>query len=189
MKNNSQKYLIQFLSYLIILYLGTSCTDVPTFPKEPKIELISMKVGSLYQGLDTVNLTIKFQDGDGDLGLPADVVDGKFADSIYVIVDGDTLRKEPNRFFFNYFVDSYKLIEDEYQQLESLQDGRFPVLSNTQGTSVIEGELQYRLRLPYNVGTQFRSGDVIKFQISIADRALNISNVVETDSIVLGTSL
>ena len=190
MKVNSQKFLIQVVtSLLIILYLGTSCTDAPTYSKVPKIALISMEHGSESQNSDTVNLTISFQDGDGDLGLDFDEREGIFADSIPMIdQNGDTIGNEFNRFHFNYFIDTYKLVEGEYQKIDLLKDGRFPPLNRTQGSSVMEGELLYALYIIYNI-TDLKSGDVIKFEISIADKALNVSNIVETDSIVLGSSL
>lgn len=186
MRTAPKNYLIQLLiSLVIIMYLGTACTDTPSFEKEPKIIFKSINIGSETQGLDTINITISFQDGDGDLGLRPDETEDQYGDSINV--DGINVK---NRFFFNFFIDTYKFEEGEYQKLENIElDGRFPLLNTKEGSSPIEGEIAYRLQLFLNLNNEFRSGDILKFDISIADRALNVSNIVKTDSVVLGSTL
>ncbi len=47
------------------------CVESPNFPIEPKIEFISLSKDTLRQGIfqqDSLFVTFKFEDGDGDIG-------------------------------------------------------------------------------------------------------------------------
>lgn len=59
------------LSFITIL--SGSCFDAPEFPIVPQIEFDRIEFISAPDpsGFDTLNLYIKFKDGDGDLGLPS----------------------------------------------------------------------------------------------------------------------
>lgn len=59
--------------YLIVLSVViTSCTDAPEFPNTPKIEFSDVLFKDLGNGeADSLIISLKFEDGDGDLGLGA----------------------------------------------------------------------------------------------------------------------
>ena len=70
----------KYFSYLLTtLLLFTGCKkDDSEFPVEPKIEIVSISPATPTQYLDPVIITIKYEDGDGDLGENNDVVKNCF---------------------------------------------------------------------------------------------------------------
>lgn len=58
------------LFFIPILPIGLASCDIdPEFPVEPKIAFESINFNKSDNGLDTLILRVRFQDGDGDLGL------------------------------------------------------------------------------------------------------------------------
>lgn len=57
--------------YIVIFLLGlwtlAACTTKPNFPLEPRIEFVSISKNTVNQG-DTLSISLKFEDGDGNLG-------------------------------------------------------------------------------------------------------------------------
>ena len=59
---------------MVLLLLGcctVQCLDAPDYPDEPFIEFISVSKDTLQQGIfmqDSLTVTFRFQDGDGDIG-------------------------------------------------------------------------------------------------------------------------
>ena len=70
----------KFLFYLLLtLLLFTRCKkDDIEFPVEPKIEIVSVSPMTPAQYTDPVIITIKYEDGDGDLGENNDLVKNCF---------------------------------------------------------------------------------------------------------------
>ncbi|MEM1138038.1 MAG: hypothetical protein AAGI07_19555, partial [Bacteroidota bacterium] len=147
--------------------------------------------------VDEIEITISFQDGDGDLGLDKNGIDK--GNPIY----SDTLKNEngeiifdeegniiPNKFGKNFFIDVYKEVDGVYQLVvfpgNQGFSGDFPLLNvPPDNETALEGEITYSFQVPVNQGIIFE-GDVLKFEIHIADRAKNLSNIVETTPIILG---
>lgn len=79
---------------LLIFFSANSCQDRPTFPLTPSIGLNEFYFQEIQDlSLDSLILKIKFEDGDGDLGLDADQTQPPY--HIYDAVtktNGDTLR-------------------------------------------------------------------------------------------------
>ncbi len=64
-------FLSGIVAFIMLVWLVSACIKAPEFPVEPTIafDKIEFKRGATEFDDDTLALTIKFQDGDGDLGL------------------------------------------------------------------------------------------------------------------------
>lgn len=171
MKNRLMKY--GFGAALAALALS-GCIKEPNYPKEPKIEFkrVFQKTSrdALGNPIDSVTIRVRFEDGDGDLGLPKD--DPRFTSSEYRF----------NYFTTLFYKDRGVFKEYVFPNPELTYNGRFPVLADENKVGPIEGDLDYTIQIN-RFGVPF---DTIKLQITIKDRALNTSNTVETSEIVLG---
>jgi len=177
---------------LIILLFGllsslSACYEKPDFPNAPtitfdKIEKFTVQDAATLATKDSIIISINFQDGDGDLGLAI----------------GDTL--SPYQFFnddgsinFNYTNHKVSVFIQEGETFvpfilpnaELGYDGRFQPLFEEGKSNPLEGTLRRRLNFSHN---NFAPNTVMKFEVQIMDRALNLSNVVETDTVVIRAS-
>lgn len=170
----------------------SSCLNEPTYSSTPVIEFGSInpiRVAPKVSGgqpVDSVLITIRYQDGDGDLGLNAD--DQKLPQYTF-----------PSRFSKNYFIEPLlKVGPNRYQSLaviDSLAGNKAYVRGGYYGTfdritsltdnksAPIKGTLTRNINFGY--GDVFTVGQTVKFRVSIADRALHVSNIITTDSIVI----
>ena len=171
------------------LSLGaTSCLSPPEYSDTPEIEFnrVEYTVGFDPDGAvetDNVTVVINFRDGDGDLGLESQNRNPPYSE---FLPDGSR-----NRFFNNYFIRIFRRNQqgnwepylpgastspDEY-------DSRYPPLNPDGREQPLRGDLSFKLfslakgRIP--------SGSVLRFEVTIADRALNVSNAVVTDPITI----
>jgi hypothetical protein len=219
-----------------------SCFDAPTYPTTPNIEYKNIQfidVTTDPSAFDSLILTVKFKDGDGDLGLSPDevgcyTVDGKktcYNDKFYyqfsngTFITYKTKRTNPNYDTLPAFVKPYNCINWEVTKVNDVVkdtlyftlnqdhynifvdflvkqsdgsfkefdwrtefnypncgipfDGRFPVLAkDVTKKSPLEGEIRYAMT---SVGfLVLFSTKTLKLRVSIQDRALNKSNVIET---------
>ncbi len=156
-------------SYLLILVLVSSCFKSEEYPIEP---IISDPVFA-FSG-DSAKLTFSFTDGDGDIGLaPADTLSPYNPDSYY---------------HYNLYLDYY-----EKDDVNGWQRGR-----DLEGDSIV---FQYRLK-PIVVKGKARGikgtmdvtivnfsnpfsdqSDTIRYTVKLIDKALNESNIIETQEI------
>ena len=173
------------LSGLALLGGGlSSCLKEPEYSTTPEISFDNIRVNRSYplingqidpkgQPTDTVTITLRYQDGDGDLGLNQSEVDSP--------------PYKGTRFANNYFVQP--LIKNpqtrKYEAASFTDNGTFDHITTLTDDkkSPIKGTLVRKLF--YNYGDLFTAGQTVRFQISIVDRALHESNVVTTDSIVI----
>ena len=163
----------------------SSCLSPPEYPVTPEItfkSITSKRSVSTIATIDSVQVTVKFQDGDGDLGLSN-------ADTIppfrYKNPDGS-----PNRYYNNYFFQpQIQKSNGEYQDttINSFisYNSRFPRLPPDDRTGPKRGTLTFTQS--FAAGTFSRFGRVvsIKFRVKIVDRALHESNEVETEPITI----
>ncbi|GAA4047300.1 hypothetical protein GCM10022409_36880 [Hymenobacter glaciei] len=192
--------LFRTLGAVALLALGwagtSSCLKAPDFPLEPTITFNSLK--KTYEAprmpgatpADTLEFAIDFQDGDGDLGLDAD-------DAAIPPYNSPTGGHNNLSTSNNYFIQPFKRVisggiptfvpfytpggfPGEY-------DGRYPRLETTTDAkpAPLKGTLRYKLRLPLN-RTSYSANDVLRFEISIMDRAMHQSNAVTTTEVTLG---
>ena len=183
--------LLLSLSGLALLATGLSgCLEAPEYSTTPSISNNNVRVRRFNpvnpgeQRTDSIFITINYQDGDGDLGLSG--TESNVPPYAY-----------PSLFNNNYFVEP--LVKDK-------QTGKFVTpIDPTTGQLLLPG--QYNGRFDHITGLTdktdapikgtltrtlaigfpdlFQANDVVRFDVSIADRALHVSNVVRTDSIVI----
>lgn len=150
-----------------LAFLLSSCLDKTEFPIEPAILFEEFTTSG-----DSGILVISFTDGDGDIGLSdADTV------APYDLATGE---------YYNLKLDYHEKQNGVWVNMtDSLPLPfyyRIPVITPTGQNTALEGQIAVDL-IPtyYNPFSQF---DTIKFSMQLLDRALNESNVVETDEII-----
>jgi hypothetical protein len=180
-------------SFRLALVLGGlatglgGCLKAPEYAITPSISNNNVQVRRFkyadprQQPIDSVFITVNFQDGDGDLGLTA----AESQQAPYAF---------PSIFNNNYFVEPFikdaktgKFVSTVAMGLTTTgaYNGRFDHITDVTSskTAPIKGTLTRTIALGY--GDLFKAGQVVRFDVSIADRALHVSNVVRTDSIVI----
>jgi hypothetical protein len=170
----------------------TSCLNEPSYPNTPEIEFESIRLQRFAipnsVPIDSVYITINFQDGDGDLGLNS--VEAQTAP--YGSKDVAAVNYINTPFLKNSYTagrfDSTRTVKSDrtvYQQPKSTLYSLFDHLSPT--TDNRKSPLRGTLTRAYGffVGGPYLPDDEIKFRISIYDRALNHSNEIETSSITI----
>ena len=155
------------------------CISAPDYPITPQISVNGITVIRRDGAIgfrDSVEVALNFQDGDGDLGLSDGDTTGVFA-----------YKRGTNRFNNNYFIKPfYKNNAGVFVPLPSFftYNGRFPRLTTDTRPGPLKGVLRHAIVFSLiNLSTQ--PGTEIRFQVSIADRALHESNVVTTESVRL----
>ena len=109
------------------------------------------------------------------------------AGNVYVVQDMFYFKRNPNHrnieveFWVNDGNGNYTLFDWEKEYCEAGFDQRFPMLSDKTGP--FEGDLEYALT---SVGIKATFGiKVLRLKIRIRDRALNVSNEVQTNDFIL----
>jgi hypothetical protein len=184
------------VSAIVVLAVMTllACNSEPTFELVPKITFKDIKTFALAGGTgvgqgprDSVVIALNFQDGDGDLGVNQND-SGRYSKDV---------RKTPN-----YLLKVFYQLNGRFQEVdfgESYTNLFFQPLRTDGRVGPIEGTLEYSLSLDYNNvppamipilqrrnrrPLAFRK-DTLKFQVSIKDRTLRQSNVIETTQIIV----
>lgn len=151
------------------------CKKEENLPIEPVVEFKDFKI----LGNDSAQITITFQDGDGDIGL----------------AQGDTFapHNPGNKYYHNFFMRYY------YKDSAGVYH---PYLAYLNADTILD-TLDFNYRVPYLTQQDQKeslTGDIIvtlypftlyhipghgtfKYEVSIVDRELHLSNKVETDDI------
>lgn len=158
----------------IIFVLSTllsGCLSIPDYPDTPQIEFYDISsTPSVDQNTggykDSVVISIKFKDGDGDLG--------------YTQSEIDSLRNTSN---YNYVVNQFRKVSGEYVPYVPIEpySGYFFQISNEK-PGPLEGIIHYNGVQIYHSFYPFPK-DSIRFEVYIKDRAGNISNTITTDPV------
>lgn len=158
--------------FLLVVTALSGCYKEPEFAAEPLIEFenIAKQIRiDQFSGAnkDSVTIAIKFRDGDGDLGLNNEEVSA--AQEI-----GD----------YNYIVRVFRQSRGQLVEFQPFipYSGFFFRLKNDDKIGPIEGTLRYSIDFPHPFTPK---RDSVQFQITIKDRAGNLSNTIETETIVL----
>ncbi len=158
-------YLSLFLTITGITYTG--CIKEKIFPAEPSLEFKEfVKYDSVQGGVLTLaaaDCILKFKDGDGDLG--GDDAKAIVMKYLYKNTDGNYVYYDANGANpgFDTLMAYYKIPDVTPQ-------GQYKAL---------EGEIKVKMTAP--IAAPFHS--FFKYEITIRDRAGNISNVATTDEI------
>ncbi len=132
---------------------------------------------------DSIKVALDFKDGDGDLGLAEDETSGKYAQ-----LNSDNT---PNKFYYNYWFDFYVKRNKVWTLVPFSSgynfNGRFPKLYREGRKGPLRGTLYYGIHVPdiAVISGLINKNDTVKFNIQIVDRALNVSNVIETNEVIL----
>ena len=164
------------------------CLSAPNYSTTPSIGFESIRwqrftptPGSLP--IDSVYVTISFQDGDGDLGLTA--AEAKMTPYSNVYNGANFLATSFVKNATTGKYDSLKTVRPDLNLSKTYQYERFGHISATTDNhkAPLKGTLTRSYGFVY--GSPYLPTQEIKFRISIFDRALNRSNEVETSSIVI----
>ena len=156
-----------------------SCQKPPEYDNTPRISFRDVEVySSLENGVkkDSLILVTRFEDGDGDLGLSTEDLE----------MPPFNLPNTNNG--LNYFVDILIKKNGVFQTLTLPAgftfNGRFFRLEPDGRIGPIEGDLRYSIVIRNN-NPLVQAGDVLKFRVWIRDRALNQSNIEESEEVTL----
>lgn len=159
--------LIKSIFILFSLTILVSCVKEKDFPPEPKIEFVQY----VKYGLDSADCIISFTDGDGDIG----------------IAEGDATT--PDDFKMKYL---YKGSDNLFHPFDAIDSTaamdtlfysyRVPYLTPDGQYKALTGDIVAKLRVPplYAPGHT-----VVKFEITLTDRAGHRSNVVTSNEITI----
>lgn len=154
---------------LILLFISGSiysCKKDNVYPIEPEIEFSEVNYIQGFQ--DTVDIVISFTDGDGDIGLD----------------QGDTLspyNNNPSNYYYsNFYLNYFENIDgvwEEYTPIDTNANPvgyRIPNITPQGQNKSLKGIIQVGLRMSPVLPDSFY------VEIVLIDRALHISNVVES---------
>ncbi len=177
MSKSSENIVLFSLPKIMLILLAAMCVAISCkkpgsdLPPEPQIEFLNFKA----QG-DTGIMTIKFQDGDGNIGLGT-------GDTL-----GDFHFSKP--FYHNLFFEYYE--KDDFNGWQPGTDFfgnpiiykyRLPYLEPNGKQKQLEGEIQITME-PRYFNAASTNSDSVKFIIYLYDRSLNKSNELETPEII-----
>ncbi|CCG99036.1 hypothetical protein FAES_1025 [Fibrella aestuarina BUZ 2] len=173
-----RKQLIQQLALVCTLGVAVAaCYVEPDYSDTPEISVVGPPIryeleagtGVGASKRDSIVLSIRFQDGTGDLG--ENTLDTARIRSLF--------GKET---WGNYELRTFYLLDGKFveQPASVNQKLYFPRMTRDGQRGAIEGNLDFSQNFPYV--RPFRMVPA-KFQIRIRDRGLRASNVVETDTI------
>lgn len=170
----------QIQPYLFVLGVSltlSACFNEPNYSNTPAIDFKSIFRYTIAAGQgvgkskrDSVVITIGFKDGDGNLG------------NNTPLSKADSTNYAQNGNWGNYKIRTFRLINKQYVELPLAinQFLLFPDLAKDKPKGAIEGTLDFYQTFTYGTSYQIYP---TKFQIQIRDRSLNVSNVIETDTI------
>jgi hypothetical protein len=163
-----------FKSLILVVFTiaaTTACFKVEQLPPRPNIEFTSFEIFDTLDILGNISkggrLLFRFEDGDGDLGLP--VPTGLKADTtnmhltLFRKIDGSMVR-----------------VTDKYDPLLPYSSYRIPFMERLGQNQILRGTISVTF-----IYQSYKQGDTIKYDFYIKDRAENISNLAETTEIIV----
>ena len=168
-KRRNIKILVLFFA---ITLLGVSCKKKEQYPPEPIISFVSFTNIQNSSGIDDKGvLKISFTDGDGDIGLRQE-------DTIYPF--------EPSgKYYYDFFIKYFEKQKGVYKEIiidsNLTFNARLPYLEPNNDNPNIKGEIEIELFVNNPISVY----DTIKFEATICDRILNMSNTVSTPDIIV----
>lgn len=146
MRNKSSLILPLLLAVMSLL----ACNQEPFFPVEPKIEFVSISPSEVKSGVDSILITFRFQDGDGDLG----AVDGQ---PNLQLIDSRVDQGLPLDRATNYYV--------------------LPDLTPEARNPSIQGEIT--IKMDFTVVLPPAAEQDVRFQIKLWDQAENLATPLD----------
>jgi len=176
MLGNRIIYTAKVIALVICTTLSGCAPDSLGFSDVPAISLESVAVLSDLEGKDSIiQVTINYQDGDGDIGLMnADTASPYNLGSPYA-------HNLPITYLVKNSADSFVELRKPNGDLYGNQHERIPVITPEGKYKSISGTLQANLPAnPISLNPK-----TVKLEIKLIDRALNISNTVTTEELQL----
>lgn len=173
-----QLYLSAFGLIGIMLTMA-ACFNEPNYSNTPEIgpSFVYRYPKAAQPGVgrgrrDSVVISVDFKDGDGNLG------------NDIPVPSADSDRYASNGGWGNYRIKTLRLIDNRYVEFAQDQIVNttlfFPDLAKNKPKGPIEGTLDFNQTFQYTTGYRIYP---IKFQITIRDRGLQESNMIETDTV------
>ncbi len=162
---------------MVILLLSiTSCKKKKEAAEIPTLEFLSTE---FVANNNELLITVHFIDGNGDIGLG----DNDTLEIYNCVPDPLNPNLCTNLDYYNYLITSYRRENNEWTDLGETRgiSRRLKRFAPAGQDQYIEGNFEHKIN-PYDSN---QSGDSIKYEIFIKDRALNHSNIVETGLIIL----
>ena len=164
MKNIGIGFLVMILAAACF-----GCRHEPKYSEVPHIEFVSIEKIDDGTGHDNqAELTVYFQDGDGDIGLDETDKNPVFAvDSPY---------------YYNFFINLYEKQDGNWVELElpTPLHARIPHLSNAVPES-IEGTIS----ITTFINNPYSTYDTVRLTCWLVDRALHHSDTITTPEIIV----
>ena len=121
-------------------------------------------------GYDSLGLlTIEFTDGDGDIGLSQ-------ADTLPPYNVG-------SEYYYNFFITFFQKSGNSFDEISTPFNSRIPDINPNRIKKGLIGDITIEIDL--NILSLVLSSDTIKMKAYLLDRALNMSNTIETPPFVL----
>lgn len=162
---------ITVIGLLFTLSSLTACFKSEKYPLEP---IISNPVVTVFN--DSARVSFDFTDGDADLGLPPGDTTGVFAPDSF--------------FYYNIYLEYFEKDDNlgwvpgkDLAGEDVVFSYRIKPIEVSDNTKGIKGTIDVMVEPTYYNPLSSQS-DTIKFKIILIDRALNISNSIETGEVV-----
>lgn len=143
----------------LLTLLTWACDDGPVFPVEPKIAFLDIQPREVIQLEDSILITFRFQDGDGNLGILN-------ADN-----DGNS---QPNLILIDSRFGEGRITEEQARNPYNL-----PSLTPDARNPSIQGEITIKLPPTVMIPPIARNYDSVRFQIKLYDRAGNLATPID----------
>lgn len=176
--NSMRRQLIQ--PYILVVGIAltlSSCFNEPNYSNTPAIDYKGIFKYTIEAGKgvgkgkrDSVVITIGFKDGDGNIG------------NSIPLPKADSTQYASNGGWGSYRIRTFRLNNKVYEErILAVNNALYiPDLTKGKPKGAIEGSLDFNQI--YQYGSSFKLYPT-KFQVEIRDRTLNVSNIVETDTI------
>ncbi|AKD04174.1 hypothetical protein POKO110462_11400 [Pontibacter korlensis] len=175
------KNLLKYSTAVLVLALTLGgCREEPNYSDVPEITFDRVEQYTYTKNrvvFDSLVIAVDYQDGDGDLGL------SRGEGGSQTGPDFEPPFNPGSQYYDNFIVNMQVKRGNTYEPRPVNFNGRFPRLSSDEKQEALEGEIRYTITSFTTESYPFR--DTIRFEVFIYDRALNKSNVVYTDDIIL----
>ncbi len=155
--------------FFALVVLVSGCRHEEKYSVVPHIEFVSLEKIDNGTGVDSqAELTISFQDGDGDIGLNE--------------TDRNPVFNVDSPYYYNFFIYLYEKIDGEWvlMELPTPLHARVPHLSEEVPES-IEGKLSIQTY----INNPYSPHDTVRLSCYLVDRALHHSDTIFTPEIVV----
>lgn len=155
--------------FFALVVLVSGCRHEEKYSVVPHIEFVSLEKIDNGTGVDSqAELTISFQDGDGDIGLNE--------------TDRNPVFNVDSPYYYNFFIYLYEKIDGEWvlMELPTPLHARVPHLSEEVPES-IEGKLSIQTY----INNPYSPHDAVRLSCYLVDRALHHSDTIFTPEIVV----